>query len=201
VIQEEYSEMAGSVNKVIILGTLGKDPESVEFSNGGGVVNLSISTRETWKDKNTGEKKEKIEWHRVAIFNDVLGEIVEKYARKGDKIYVEGQIATRKYTDNNGVEKFSTEITVKGFQGVVCLIGKTERREGGNGSRQSRNDDYDDYGAKRSSGARYNGGGSGGSPNSTRPQSQPDDLDDEIPFISNDLSVEPYLRRKRARVL
>jgi single-strand DNA-binding protein len=156
--------MAGSVNKVIILGVLGKDPESRSFANGGGVVNLSVATSESWKDKQSGERKEKTEWHRVGIFNDVLGEIVQKYAKKGDKIYIEGQIQTRKWVDNAGNDQYSTEIIVKGFQGVVNLIGRTERRDGqsgnGNARTASKREPESDYGPR------------GVSP----------DLDDEIPF-------------------
>jgi single-strand DNA-binding protein len=120
--------MAGSVNKVIILGTLGKDPEYREFKNGGGVTNLSVATSEVWKDK-TGERKERTEWHRVSILNDVLGEIVDKYASKGDRIYVEGSLQTRKWTDDKGTERFSTEIVVKGFQGTVQVLGKRQKTE------------------------------------------------------------------------
>lgn len=129
--------MAGSVNKCIILGVLGKDPESRSFQNGGGVVNLSVATSESWKDKQSGERKEVTEWHRVSIFNDVLGEIVQKYAKKGDKIYIEGQVQTRKWVDQSGAEKYSTEIVVKGFQGVVNLIGRVERHDNGDGATRS----------------------------------------------------------------
>jgi single-strand DNA-binding protein len=154
--------MAGSVNKCIILGTLGKDPESRSFSNGGGVVNLSVATSESWKDKQSGERKEVTEWHRVSIFNDVLGEIVSKYAKKGDKIYIEGQVQTRKWVDQSGVEKYSTEIVVKGFQGVVNLIGRTERhdQQSGNARQSSKREPDNDYG----------------------PRGVSSDLDDEIPF-------------------
>lgn len=152
--------MAGSVNKAIILGTLGKDPEYRSFKDGGGVTNLSIATSESWKDKKTGERKEKTEWHRVSILNDVLSEIVEKYARKGDRIYVEGMVQTRKWEDKDGIDRYSTEIVVKGFQGVVNLLGRTEKRNA-----QDRDDSEDQAPRERDRGRQPAG-----------------DLDDEIPF-------------------
>jgi single-strand DNA-binding protein len=155
--------MAGSVNKVIVLGNLGQDPETRIFQNGGSVTNLSVATSESWKDKSSGERKERTEWHRVSILNDTLGEIVTKYARKGDKIYIEGQLQTRKYTDNAGVERFSTEIVVKGFNSTVQLLG--ERRSNGNSSTDRQNGRDDEY-------------------QPPQPRSRPagNDLDDEIPF-------------------
>ena len=158
--------MAGSVNKVIILGTIGRDPETRSFNNGGRVVNLSVATSESWRDKSSGERKERVEWHRVSILNDTLGEIVEKYAKKGDKIYIEGQVSTRKWTDKDNQERFSTEIVVKGFQGVVNLIGRIERHSnsGGN-SNETRT-----RASNQSGGDDGHGGGVGS------------ELDDEIPF-------------------
>jgi single-strand DNA-binding protein len=109
--------MAGSVNKVIIVGNLGKDPEVRSFQNGGKVANLSIATSETWKDKQTGERKERTEWHRVSILNEGLVGVAEKYLRKGSKVYIEGQLETRKWTDQQGVEKYTTEIVLRPYRG------------------------------------------------------------------------------------
>ena len=105
--------MAGSVNKVILVGNLGRDPEIRSMNNGGSIANLSIATSETWRDRNSGERREKTEWHRVVIFNEGLVKIAEQYLRKGSKVYVEGQLETRKWTDNNGVEKYSTEVVLR----------------------------------------------------------------------------------------
>ncbi|MFH5926143.1 single-stranded DNA-binding protein [Roseomonas xinghualingensis] len=120
--------MAG-VNKVIILGTLGRDPEVRNFQNGGKVVNLRVATSETWKDK-AGEKQERTEWHSVAIFNEKLGEIAERYLKKGNQVYLEGQLETRKWTDQQGVEKYSTEIVLRQFRGEIVLIGGRKEGQG-----------------------------------------------------------------------
>lgn len=119
--------MSGSVNKVILIGNVGKDPEIRTLQNGGKVANLSIATSESWKDKSTGEKKEKTEWHRVVVFGP-LAEIVEKYVKKGSKIYVSGSLQTRKWTDKDGVEKYSTEVVLQGFGGELTLL---DSRKGG----------------------------------------------------------------------
>jgi single-strand DNA-binding protein len=114
--------MAGSVNKVIIVGNLGRDPESRSFQNGGKVVNLRIATSESWKDKQTGERKEATEWHSVAIFGDALANVAERYLRKGSKVYIEGAHKTRKWTDQAGVEKYTTEIVLQGFNSVLTML-------------------------------------------------------------------------------
>lgn len=119
-----------SVNKVIILGNLGKDPEIRTLTSGDRVANLTVATSESWKDKSTGERKEKTEWHRVVIFNDGLAGIAEKYLKKGSSVYLEGSIQTRKWTDNAGVEKYSTEIVLQKFRGELVLLGKAEGGEG-----------------------------------------------------------------------
>ncbi|KKC25810.1 single-stranded DNA-binding protein [Sphingomonas sp. SRS2] len=116
--------MAGSVCKVILVGNLGRDPESRSFQNGGKVVNLRVATSEQWKDKATGERKEKSEWHTVAIFNEALCTVAEKYLRKGSKVYLEGTLQTRKWTDNAGIEKYSTEVVLQGFNAVMVLLDK-----------------------------------------------------------------------------
>ena len=114
--------MAGSVNKVILVGNLGRDPESRSFQNGGKVVNLRIATSESWKDRNSGEKKEKTEWHSVAIFNEGLANVAERFLRKGSKVYIEGQLQTRKWQDQNGQDKYSTEIVLQGFNSVLTML-------------------------------------------------------------------------------
>lgn len=127
--------MAGSVNKVIIVGNLGRDPEIRSMSNGDRVANLSVATSETWKDKASGERKEKTEWHRVTIFNDNIVKVVESYVKKGSTVYIEGALQTRKWTDQAGVEKYSTEIVVSRFKGELTMLGG--RNEGGGEARDS----------------------------------------------------------------
>jgi single-strand DNA-binding protein len=122
--------MAGSINKVILIGNLGADPESRSFQNGGKVVNLRIATSEIWKDKNTGERKEKTEWHSVAIFNDGLAGVAERYLRKGSKVYIEGQLQTRKWQDQQGNDRYSTEVVLQGFNSVLVML---DGSQGGSG--------------------------------------------------------------------
>ena len=149
--------MAGSVNKVILVGNLGKDPEVRRMTSGEPVVNLSVATSESWRDKASGERKEKTEWHRVVIFNKNLAEVAEKYLRKGSKVYVEGQLQTRKWTDKDGAEKYSTEVVLQNFRGELTML------DGRNGGGE--------------------GAGGGGRGASEAPASfQRDELDDEIPF-------------------
>jgi single-strand DNA-binding protein len=164
--------MAGSVNKVILVGNLGRDPEVRRLNSGKPVVNLSVATSENWRDKDTGERKEKTEWHRVVIFNENLAKIAEQYLKKGAKVYVEGQLQTRKWTDNAGVEKYSTEVVLQGFNATLTMLdGRDGAPRGG--------DDGGDFG--RSSpmeGGREPAripGRSGGA-------SLAEELDDEIPF-------------------
>lgn len=179
--------MAGSVNKVIIVGNLGRDPEVRSFPNGGKVVNLRIATSENWRDKQSGERKERTEWHSVAIFNEGLAKIAEQYLRKGSTVYIEGQLETRKWQDQSGADRYTTEIVLRQFRGEMTLLGG---RDGGGGGGQSGGGDYDrgpdEYqggggaggggGGSRSTGG-FVGGGGGGSSTPSRP-----DLDDEIPF-------------------
>jgi single-strand DNA-binding protein len=127
--------MAGSVNKVILVGNLGKDPEVRRMQSGDPVVNLSVATSETWRDKSSGERKEKTEWHRVVIFNKNLAEVAEKYLRKGSKVYVEGSLQTRKWTDKDGAEKYSTEIVLQNFRGELTMLDTKGGGEGGGGGR------------------------------------------------------------------
>ncbi len=160
--------MAGSVNKVILVGNLGRDPEIRSFQNGGRVANLSIATSETWRDKASGERKEKTEWHRVAIFNDRLVDVVEKYLKKGAKVYIEGQLETRKWTDQSGQEKYTTEVVLRQFRGELTMLD-------GRGGGPSGGPDEDMGGNGGPSGGGMGGGGSRGGRKS-------DVLDDDIPF-------------------
>ena len=126
--------MAGSVNKVILVGNLGRDPEIRRMNNGDPVVNLSVATSESWRDKSSGERREKTEWHRVVIFNDNLAKVAENYLKKGSKVYVEGQLQTRKWTDQNGQEKYSTEVVLQRFRGELTMLdGRNEGGSGGGG--------------------------------------------------------------------
>jgi len=150
--------MAGSLNKVLLIGRLGNDPEIKQMQNGKSVARLSVATSENWKDKNSGEKKEKTEWHRVVIFNEGLVNVVQQYLKKGAQIYIEGQLSTNKYTDSNGVEKYSTQIVLQGFNSTLKMLG------GGSRTGDSSSDD---------------------SSSSSLPSdeiSPPSDLDDEVPF-------------------
>jgi single-strand DNA-binding protein len=151
--------MAGSVNKVILVGNLGKDPETRRLQSGDPVVNLSIATSESWRDKSSGERKEKTEWHRVVIFNKNLAEVAEKYLRKGSKVYVEGALQTRKWTDKDGQEKYTTEVVLQNFRGELTML--DSRGEGGSAM------------------SRSGGGGSMSEPAGNFDRSE---LDDEIPF-------------------
>jgi len=168
--------VAGSVNKVILIGNLGKDPEVRSMQNGGKVCNLSIATSEGWKDKMSGERKEKTEWHRVVIFNENLITVAERYLKKGSKVYLEGQIETRKWSDQSGVEKYSTEVVLRQYRGELTLL---DSREGGGSSGYSGGGDYDS--APREPARAMSGGGgmSGGGYGGGNPGP---DLDDEIPF-------------------
>ena len=161
--------MAGSVNKVILVGNLGRDPEVRHTQDGKPIVNLSIATSETWRDRNSGERKEKTEWHRVVIFNENLAKVAEQYLKKGSTVYVEGQLQTRKYTDKDGVEKFSTEVVLQNFRGELTMLGGRAGSEGG--SSYGGGDDFGQSGPMD----RPRAGGA-------KPQSFPRDLDDEVPF-------------------
>jgi len=162
--------MAG-VNKVILVGNLGADPEARSLNNGGEVVNLRVATSEQWKDRD-GNRQERTEWHQVVIFNENLGRVAKNYLRKGSKVYLEGQLQTRKWTDQSGNDRYSTEIVLQRFRGELVLL---DSREGSGGGRGSLNEDYDDFGG-------------GGGATQTRTQSRPQpaafdtDLDDDVPF-------------------
>ena len=170
--------MAG-VNKVILVGNLGADPEVRRMNDGNPVVNLRIATSETWRDRNSGERREKTEWHRVVIFNENLAKVAEQYLRKGSKVYIEGQIQTRKWQDNNGADRYSTEIVLNRFRGELQML--DSRGEGGGGG---------GYGGGSGGGGGYGGGGGGGYDDrggrggggGGRDDFGGSDLDDEIPF-------------------
>ena len=160
--------MAGSVNKVILIGNLGRDPEVRTFQNGGKVCNLRVATSETWKDRNTGERRERTEWHSVAVFNEGLVRVCEQYLRKGSKVYLEGKLQTRKWQDQSGQDKYSTEVVLQNFDGTMVML---DGREGGGQG-----------GGYGSGGGNYDGGQDSG-PSQSEPSSSPSrDYDDEIPF-------------------
>ena len=168
--------MAGSVNKVILVGNLGRDPEIRSTNDGTRIANLRLATSESWRDRNSGERKERTEWHSVVIFNERLVEIAEKYLRKGSKIYVEGALQTRKWTDQQGQERYSTEVVLQRFRGELTMLDGA--RTGGGASEGGDFEDYSGGGDQ----VRYGGTGqpSGGPARSRAPASA--DLDDEIPF-------------------
>ena len=157
--------MAGSVNKVILIGNLGRDPETRSFQNDGKVCNLRIATSETWRDKQSGERRERTEWHSVAIFSEPLVRVAEQYLRKGSKVYIEGQLETRKWQDQNGNDRYSTEVVLRPYRSELTMLdGRGEGGGGGGGG-------YDDRGG-------YSGGGGGGGQSG----GFNNDMDDEIPF-------------------
>jgi len=172
--------MAGSLNKVMLIGNLGADPEIRSFQNGGKVANLRIATSEQWKDRNTGERQERTEWHTVAIFSEGLVNVVERFLKKGSKVYIEGKLQTRKWQDQNGQDRYSTEVVLRGFDGTLTMLDGPQGGSGGGGGGQRGGG----YGGGRSGGGtsggdqggwNQGGGGSDGGSNY-------DDLDDDIPF-------------------
>ena len=163
--------MAGSVNKVILVGNVGQDPEVRQFQNGGQVCSFSLATSENWKDKNTGERREKTEWHRIAIFNEGLVRVVQSYVKKGSKLYIEGQLETRKWQDQNGVDKYTTEVVLRGYGGNLTMLdGRNDGASAGGGRGYSQ--DSVAYG-NQGGGARQMDGPA---------QDFSQDFDDEIPF-------------------
>jgi single-strand DNA-binding protein len=177
------------VNKVILVGNLGRDPESRSFQNGGKVVNLRIATSENWKDRSSGERREKTEWHSVAIFNENLANTAERFLRKGSKVYLEGQLQTRKWTDQQGQERYSTEVVLQGFNAVLVLL---DRREGEGGAGAGGRD-WDEGGSSFGGGASGGGAGGGGSSSGSYGGGRGSggsrdndpfgvDLDDDVPF-------------------
>ena len=171
--------MAGSVNKVILVGNLGRDPEVRSFQNGGKVVNLRIATSENWKDRNSGERKERTEWHSVAIFDENLARVAEQYLKKGSTVYIEGQLETRKWQDQSGADRYSTEVVLRPFRSSLTMLGGRGDGGGGTGGDDQGGDfgggGRGGYGGGSSGGGGYGGGRSGGGGGSS-------DLDDDIPF-------------------
>ena len=163
--------MAGSVNKVILVGNLGKDPEIRRTQDGRPIANLSVATSETWRDKNTGERKEKTEWHRVVIFNEGLCKVVEQYVKKGSKVYIEGALQTRKWTDKDGHDKYSTEVVLQGFNSTLTML---DTRGGGGGASIGSDDSGGDFGSPGPTASRSRQPAMAGG--------KRDDMDDEIPF-------------------
>jgi single-strand DNA-binding protein len=174
----KQENMMAGVNKVILVGRLGKDPEMKSFANGGSVVNFTMATSETWRDKQSGERKEKTEWHNIVIRNENIGKVATQYLRKGSEVYIEGSIATRKWQDQSGADRYTTEIVVGPFKGELSLIGGRDgasagsgRGDGGYGGGNSGGGD--EYGA--SAGGNFGGG-------NKRPAAFDDDLNDDVPF-------------------
>ncbi|WP_417448788.1 single-stranded DNA-binding protein [Kordiimonas sp.] len=184
--------MAGSVNKVILVGNLGRDPEVRTMNDGSPVVNLSIATSETWRDRQSGERKERTEWHRVVIFNENLAKVAQQYLKKGSTVYIEGQLQTRKWTDQQGVEKYTTEVVLQRFRGELTMLGGRGDNQGGGFGDNNQSGYGDDYGSNQGGGFGGGQGNQGGS-QAGRGGSQAGaqaggfaggsaDLDDEIPF-------------------
>ena len=171
--------MAGSVNKVILVGNLGRDPEIRNTQDGAKIVQLSIATSERWKDRNTGEPRERTEWHRVVIFNENLGRVAEQYLRKGSSVYLEGQLQTRKWTDQQGVEKYTTEVVLQRYRGELTLLGGRGDAAGGG---------FGDSAGGNMGGGGYGAGAPGAAPSAPAAPATPppmhggDNIDDDIPF-------------------
>jgi single-strand DNA-binding protein len=160
--------MAGSVNKVILVGNLGRDPEIRSTQGGQRIANFSLATSETWRDRTSGERKERTEWHRVVVFNERLVEVIEKYVKKGSKLYIEGALQTRKWTDNSGQERYSTEVVLQNFRGELTMLDSARGQGGGGGGMPDPDPGYDEAPAP-----------AGAAPRGRQPAG---DLDDEIPF-------------------
>ncbi len=172
--------MAGSVNKVILVGNLGKDPEPRSFQNGGKVVSFSVATSESWKDKNSGERKDKTEWHNVSIFSEGLARVAEQYLKKGSKVYLEGQLETRKWQDKDGNDRYTTDIVLRNYSSSMVLLDRAEGGGGGGGARGG-GDWNQDEGGRGSGGGNFGGGAARGG-GASRPSAFDSDLDDDVPF-------------------
>ncbi len=167
--------MAGSVNKVILIGNLGRDPEIRSTQDGTRIANLSVATSESWRDRNTGERRERTEWHRVVIFDEKLVEVVERYVKKGSKLYLEGQLQTRKWTDQSGQDRYTTEVVLQRFRSQLTMLDPRGGGEGQGGGGYGGGGDYGGGGPSEGGGPSGGGGGSERGP-------APEDPDDEIPF-------------------
>ena len=169
--------MAGSVNKVILVGNLGKDPETRSFQNGGKVVSFSIATSESWKDKSSGEKRDKTEWHNVSIFSEGLARVAEQYLKKGSKVYLEGQLETRKWQDKDGNDRYTTDVVLRNFNSSMVLL---DGREGG--AARSGGGGGDDWNRDNAPRGNFGGGGAMRGGGASRPSAFDSDLDDDVPF-------------------
>ncbi len=175
--------MAGSVNKVILIGNLGRDPEVRRMGSGDAVVNLRIATSETWRDRQSGERKERTEWHSVVIFNENLAKVAEQYLKKGSKVYIEGQLQTRKWTDQSGQERYSTEVVLQRFRGELTILDSRGEGGGGRGGDGDYSEGGSDYGSSSPMESRAPARSGGGGRSQGAPASNfSSDLDDDIPF-------------------
>ena len=176
--------MAGSLNKVMLIGNLGADPDIRSFQNGGKVANLRVATTETWKDRNTGERQERTEWHTVAIFSEGLVGVVERFLRKGSKVYIEGQLQTRKWQDQSGNDRYSTEVVIRGMNGTLTMLDGAQGGGGGNRGGGGGGGNWDQGGGSSGggSGGGWNQGGGSSGGGQSGGGSNYDDLDDDIPF-------------------
>lgn len=171
--------MAGSVNKVILIGNLGADPEVRHTQDGRAICNLRLATTDTWRDRQSGERREKTEWHSVVIFNEQLGKIVQQYLKKGSKVYIEGQLQTRKWQDNSGNDRYTTEVVLQNYNGQLTML---DGRSGASGFNEGGAADFDGGSSDGGRGSGFKGAGSGKGRESPAPKSFEKDLDDEIPF-------------------
>jgi len=174
--------MAGSVNKVILIGNLGQDPEVKSFQNGGRIANLRIATSESWKDRQTGERKERTEWHTVVLQSEGLVGVAERYLRKGSKVYIEGQLRTRKWQDQNGNDRYTTEVSVGGIGGVMTMLDGAPGGGGGQRGGSGGGNDWGDRGGGSSQGSGGSNWNQGGGAPGGAGSNFGDDLDDDIPF-------------------
>lgn len=171
--------MAGSVNKVILVGNLGKDPESRSFQNGGKVVSFSVATSENWKDKNSGERKDRTEWHNVSIFSEGLARVAEQYLKKGSKVYLEGQLETRKWQDKDGNDRYTTDVVLRNFNSSMVLL---DSRESAGGSSRGGGGGGGDWDRDEAPRGNFGGGGGARGGGMSRPSAFDSDLDDDVPF-------------------
>lgn len=173
--------MAGSVNKVILVGNVGKDPESRSFQNGGKVVSFSVATSESWKDKNSGERKDKTEWHNVSIFSEGLARVAEQYLKKGSKVYLEGQLETRKWQDKDGNDRYTTDVVLRNFNSSMVLLDGRDSGGGGGSRGGSSGGGGDDWNRDEAPRGNFGGGAARGG-GASRPSAFDSDLDDDVPF-------------------
>ena len=187
--------MAGSVNKVILVGNLGKDPEVRNAQNGNKIVSFTLATSESWTDKQSGERREKTEWHRVVVFNEQVADIAERYLKKGGKVYVEGALQTRKWTDQSGQEKYTTEVVIERFRGAMTMLSSRNGEDGEAGHSANGNGGYGNRGNSRASTQEPPRGGGG---DASWDRGSASDLDDDIPFVNCN---ELYLNARAEKIV